>query len=590
MTIAAAAIPKPSVGEYWQTPGDFFKWLAQCVEYLDWVNIMSYDYHGAFDHPQPTGVNAPLYSDSTPGGRSCVDITLTDYLAAGIPEHKIVLGLATYGRTYMLENPPSNLVGPGNKFKEGGGDKGELTGQPGVLSYIEIADGIAAGNLERGWDERTATPYAYNKDSGLWTSYDDRDSLKIKAEYAGKYGLGGIMFWAIGLDDFHNGYPLISQARSSFFLTVTDFDELRRKKEIDVLKNSGFSKEDQEVEEAERSWIDINDSGMVVQVFVKLGEDISTIEDSAPEHAPGSMMIRLGIHTDEGILWRSSRELVSSQDRPAFPKVALNNQGYFVVVMENSAGAFDSAYLHYALGKIAGNNLKILQNYYQYDEGRRPSVTLTDDNRVVEIHQAADSVGRQGLWSTVGKIKNDFIDWKPSVDMGQKGREPDIAVLESRNSKLVVEVHRGHGDSNNLWYRTGKLSGQKVEWSANSHNYDSGEAPSIAIDKNGNLAIVHKTATSDAIPEKFEYDNLWYRSGTISSSGKVSWFQNGAIKYNIGENPAIGLARNGNTYRLVETHLADISQSPSPLVVTYTSIPLVHELIDNLDFSKKTEN
>ena len=242
LTIAAPAIPKPPVGKYWamdkewegwKTSEAFFSWLAQCVEQLDWVNIMSYDYHGHFDSPKKTGVNAPLY-DSAPDGKFYVDLTLTNYLQAGIPRHKISLGMPTYGRTYMLKDRPGNLVGPGQEFTEAG-TAGELTGQDGVLSYIEIAEGIQSGRLERGWDNNTGTPYAYDKESGLWITYDDEESLKLKSEYACKHGLGGIMFWAIGLDDFRNGYPLISTARNTFLPCKMDPDAIIEK----VIDTSG---------------------------------------------------------------------------------------------------------------------------------------------------------------------------------------------------------------------------------------------------------------------------------------------------------------------------------------------------------------
>jgi len=62
LTIASPAIPK---GES-KTSQEFFQWLAQCAGYLDWLNVMSYDYHGAFPDDKVTGVNAPLAEDSTP--------------------------------------------------------------------------------------------------------------------------------------------------------------------------------------------------------------------------------------------------------------------------------------------------------------------------------------------------------------------------------------------------------------------------------------------------------------------------------------------------------------------------------------------
>lgn len=99
ITMASSAIPKGS-----KTGDQFFQWLAECSQYLDWFNVMSYDYHGAFDDPKTigTGVNAPLLQDSVPNGTFSIKNTVESYLKANIPHEKIVLGMATYGRSYVI--------------------------------------------------------------------------------------------------------------------------------------------------------------------------------------------------------------------------------------------------------------------------------------------------------------------------------------------------------------------------------------------------------------------------------------------------------------------------------------------------------
>jgi chitinase len=82
--------------------------VAQCAQSFDWLNVMSYDYHGAFDDPIKvgTGVNAPLLQDSTPNGPVSIKNTVEAYLQAGIPKDKIVLGMPTYGRSFTVSSPP----------------------------------------------------------------------------------------------------------------------------------------------------------------------------------------------------------------------------------------------------------------------------------------------------------------------------------------------------------------------------------------------------------------------------------------------------------------------------------------------------
>jgi GH18 family chitinase len=71
---------------------------------VDFINLMSYDYHGLFD--SVTGPNAPLSDDYEESLnpkfniRSCVEYII----AQGVDRAKLVVGLAAYGRTFPLKN------------------------------------------------------------------------------------------------------------------------------------------------------------------------------------------------------------------------------------------------------------------------------------------------------------------------------------------------------------------------------------------------------------------------------------------------------------------------------------------------------
>jgi len=57
------------------------------------------------------------------------------------------------------------------------------------------------------------TPFAYNPSSHTFISYDDPKSVALKAAFVNQRHLGGAMFWALDLDDFKHGYPLLSAAK-----------------------------------------------------------------------------------------------------------------------------------------------------------------------------------------------------------------------------------------------------------------------------------------------------------------------------------------------------------------------------------------
>lgn len=200
LTIASPAIKK---GEA-KTSEQFFAWLAQCAESLDWLNVMTYDYHGAFPDDKVTGVNAPLLQDSTPGGTFSVRHTVEAYLNGGIPKEKMVLGMPTYGRTFKVTSPLTDTDnGPGKPYS-GPGGAGKATQTPGFLAYYEILERLSSGDLKRGWDRSTLTPYAYNSKTGEWVSYDDAESLAYKVSYLIEKDLAGAMVWAIDDDYFFN--------------------------------------------------------------------------------------------------------------------------------------------------------------------------------------------------------------------------------------------------------------------------------------------------------------------------------------------------------------------------------------------------
>ena len=85
--------------------------LAAIEPYFDYLNIMSYDYHGWFppDHPF-TGHNAPLYRrveeepEDHPGWYFNVFDTMRVFFEAGFPKSKMVMGMPTYGRGFILND------------------------------------------------------------------------------------------------------------------------------------------------------------------------------------------------------------------------------------------------------------------------------------------------------------------------------------------------------------------------------------------------------------------------------------------------------------------------------------------------------
>jgi chitinase len=156
--------------------------------YLDWVNVMSYDFFNSLT--PTTGHHAGLYRAAlaSPTDRDA-DASVKQHLAAGIPPEKLVLGVAFYGRGFAGVKPVNNgLNQPYARFEA-------------AHDYSELADKlIDKQGFVRHWDDRAKAPYLWNSGSRTFISYDDPESIGIKAQYVKAHHLGGMMFWELSED------------------------------------------------------------------------------------------------------------------------------------------------------------------------------------------------------------------------------------------------------------------------------------------------------------------------------------------------------------------------------------------------------
>ncbi len=220
LTYASPAIVPSGVPEKYRVNTSlYFQWLARCSEYLDRMNVMAYDYHGPFDTPKYTGVNAPFQRDVDPSSNLYVMKTVQNYLENGVPPEKIVLGIPTYGHSYGgVTQMTVSDNGPGKPFTTEG-NPGSGTQSPGLLAYFEITDMTALQKLTFGTDTTTNTSYAYDISSQQWVSFETPETTAVKARAAKDQGLLGVMFWAVDNDEYEWGekFPNIRQAYKIFY-------------------------------------------------------------------------------------------------------------------------------------------------------------------------------------------------------------------------------------------------------------------------------------------------------------------------------------------------------------------------------------
>jgi len=162
--------------------------LPRVTAHLDWINLMSYDFFNSLT--ATTGHHAGLYraEHALPRDRN-TDSAVSQYLAAGVPPEKIVLGVAFYGRGFAGVRARNNGVNQAYEHFEG------------EHSYADLVEHfIGKDGFVRYWDNRAQAPYLWNSSSRVFISYDDPQSIAIKAGYVLQHRLGGMMFWELSQD------------------------------------------------------------------------------------------------------------------------------------------------------------------------------------------------------------------------------------------------------------------------------------------------------------------------------------------------------------------------------------------------------
>ena len=183
LTIAASARPQEIANVE----------IARIDSLLDFINVMTYDYHSG---PGTTNFNAPLYAakgDPTP--ELNVDASMRAFLDAGVAPGKLLVGIPFYGHGYgNVPNIRDGLFQPGTGTPTGWKP---MDGDWRVLAQSRLRD----PRYVRHWEPDAKVPWLYDSTTGTWISYDDPESVAAKAHYVREHHLGGVVIWELGGDD-----------------------------------------------------------------------------------------------------------------------------------------------------------------------------------------------------------------------------------------------------------------------------------------------------------------------------------------------------------------------------------------------------
>ena len=136
--------------------------FKEVIEYLDFVNIMTYDMASAPKH------HSGMYRSEMSPGITCEEGILAHF-EAGVPMEKLVFGMPFYGRA-----------------------SGALEGFNDYKSLIQLP----TDKFTAEWDDTAKAPYLVEVASGnVVCTYDDPRSIAIKCDYITEKGMKGAMYW-----------------------------------------------------------------------------------------------------------------------------------------------------------------------------------------------------------------------------------------------------------------------------------------------------------------------------------------------------------------------------------------------------------
>jgi chitinase len=184
---AAVAADKPNLNNY-----D----LQSDQQYLNWFNLMTYDFHGSWNNATAHHTNLlSSPADTTDNGtRHSFDKSVKYFIdSMGVSSRKIIPGAAFYGKCWFNVDSANHGL-----FQSGKDSAGAIENSFG--NYSKLCT-LKSNGYKYYWDGFAMAPWLYNTEKKIFWTFDDPKSIALKSRYVDAYDLGGLMFWEISEDD-----------------------------------------------------------------------------------------------------------------------------------------------------------------------------------------------------------------------------------------------------------------------------------------------------------------------------------------------------------------------------------------------------
>ena len=156
-------------------------WMRDLAAELDWINLMTYDYHGSWE--TQAFLHAPLHRDPRDPSGVDADDTVRFWIAEGIPPRKLALGIPFYAKGWTGCEPGPAGDGLYQRCREA----------------LPEFPATPPGSVTH-WNAAARAPYSYDRATGTFLTFDNERSVREKAHYVIDQGLLGAMFWELSAD------------------------------------------------------------------------------------------------------------------------------------------------------------------------------------------------------------------------------------------------------------------------------------------------------------------------------------------------------------------------------------------------------
>ncbi|WP_283697427.1 glycosyl hydrolase family 18 protein [Clostridium perfringens] len=209
------------------------------AKYLDFLSIMSYDYHGGWNEYvehlagiYPNNEDRETLTQIMP--TLCMDWAYRYYRGV-LPSEKILMGIPYYTRGW--ENVQGGINGLHGSSKTPASGKYNIWGDD--LNNDGVLEPAGANplwhvlnlmeqdpNLKVYWDEISKVPYVWQNDEKVFLSFENEKSIDARLEYIQNKNLGGALIWVMNGDyglnpNYVEGSNKINEGKYTFGDTLT---------------------------------------------------------------------------------------------------------------------------------------------------------------------------------------------------------------------------------------------------------------------------------------------------------------------------------------------------------------------------------